>query len=526
MAHIFCEMPSSIVTLKSPPDDFDIARPAKPTFPTRATPSPTAALESPCFRSELQAAKKLRATSVAAMADPTTPTPKDANGQTTAPAAAAPADAKTADMSKEQTPAAASGAAPAAAKEEKLSGAELKKRAKAEKAAKRAQEKAAKDAAGGGGPPPAAEKKKQEGKQKEQKGGQQSQQAGGSRGGQQQDRPLPVRRRLSQSGAAGGPVKEVKSEKKKLAEKQVGLFGHLYGQPRRHEIEGAPKEVHPAVLALGLQMSSYVGNAIRWLKDLIIKIDPSVPETTAKAHLLSSIDTFIREKFTAADEVISESAGTKIVDGDVVVTFAKSSIVLKTLLRAHADGRKFRVNVVDSKPLFEGKQMARSLAAAGIQVSYCLVGAAPHAVKEASKVFLGASAMMSNGRLYSRVGTAIVAMFAHERDIPVIVCCESVKFTERVALDSIVNNEIAPADEILGAGEWIGENLGNGEEEEGAQKKGRQGALKRWKETPHLQLLNILYDVTPAEYVKMVVTEMGSLPPSSVPVVHRISTNV
>ncbi|KAK0664327.1 putative translation initiation factor eIF-2B subunit delta [Lasiodiplodia hormozganensis] len=513
------------------------------------------------------------------MADPT-PTPTPANGQTTQPATA-PAETKPADMSKEQTPAAA-GAAPAAPKEEKLSGAELKKRAKAEKAAKRAAEKAAKDVAGGGAPPPPAGNKKPESKQKEQKGGQQNQQAGGSRGGQQQDRPLPTRRRPSQSGPAGGPLKEAKSEKKKHAEKQVGLFGHLYGQPRRHEIEGAAKEVHPAILALGLQMSSYVvcgsnartvamllafksviesyttppgtslarhltshhlspqisylsscrplsvsqGNAIRWLKDLIIKVDPSVPETTAKAHLLSHIDTFIREKFTAADEVISESASAKIVDGDVIVTFAKSSIVLKTLLRAHADGRKFRVNVVDSKPLFEGKQMARSLAAAGIQVSYCLVGAASHAVKEGSKVFLGASAMMSNGRLYSRVGTAIIAMFAHERDIPVIVCCESVKFTERVALDSIVNNEIAPADEILGHGEWIGEGLTNGDDEEGAEKKGREGALKRWKETPHLQLLNVLYDVTPAEYVKMVVTEMGSLPPSSVPVVHRISTSV
>jgi translation initiation factor eIF-2B subunit delta len=41
---------------------------------------------------------------------------------------------------------------------------------------------------------------------------------------------------------------------------------------------------------------------------------------------------------------------------------------------------------------------------------------------------------------------------------------------------------------------------------------------------PNLQLLNILYDVTPAEYVNMVITEYGSLPPSSVPVVHRIST--
>ncbi|OJD29706.1 translation initiation factor eif-2b delta subunit [Diplodia corticola] len=512
------------------------------------------------------------------MADPT-PTPKSANGQTTEPATT-PAETKPADMSKEQAPAA--GAAPAAPKEEKLSGAELKKRAKAEKAAKRAAEKAAKDAAGGGAPQPSAGSKKQEGKQKEQKGGQQNQQGGGPRGGQQQDRPLPMRRRPSQSGPAGGPVKEVKSEKKKHAEKQVGLFGHLYGQPRRHEIEGAAKEVHPAILALGLQMSSYVicgsnartvamllafksviesyttppgtslarhltshhlspqishlsscrplsvsqGNAIRWLKDLIIKVDPSVPETTAKSHLLAHIDTFIREKFTAADEVISESASTKIVDGDVVVTFAKSSIVLKTLLRAHADGRKFRVNVVDSKPLFEGKQMARSLAAAGIQVSYTLVGAASHAVKEASKVFLGASAMMSNGRLYSRVGTAIIAMFAHERDIPVIVCCESVKFTERVALDSIVNNEIAPADEILGDGEWIGEGLTEEDGEAGAEKKGREGALKKWKETPHLQLLNVLYDVTPAEYVKMVVTEMGSLPPSSVPVVHRISTSV
>jgi translation initiation factor eIF-2B subunit delta len=41
--------------------------------------------------------------------------------------------------------------------------------------------------------------------------------------------------------------------------KQVGLFfGHLYSQPRQHSIAGATKEVHPAILALGLQYSSYV----------------------------------------------------------------------------------------------------------------------------------------------------------------------------------------------------------------------------------------------------------------------------
>ncbi|KAF2137525.1 uncharacterized protein K452DRAFT_235865 [Aplosporella prunicola CBS 121167] len=523
------------------------------------------------------------------MADPS------ANGNapaadTTTTAAAAPATAA--------APAAAEAAKPAVPKieEPKLSGAELKKRAKAEKAAKRAREKADKDGPGaaavGGGQ---ASGKKPEQKQKDAKaGGQQGgaqQPGGGAQKGQLllQRPEAAMRRRSSQQvGPAGaaGPAKEVK-EKKKPAEKKVGLFGHLYGQPRRHEIEGAAKEVHPAVLALGLQMSSYVicgsnarcvamllafksvinsystppgtalarhlvshhlspqisylsscrplsvsqGNAIRWLKDLIVKIDPSVPEQTAKQHLISSIDTFIRERITAADEVIAESASQKIVDGDVIVTYAQSSIVLKTLLRAHSLGRNFRVIVVDSKPLFEGRQLARSLAAVGIQTSYCLVGAVAHAIKEASKVFLGASAMMSNGRLYSRVGTAIVAMLAHEHDIPVIVCCESVKFTDRVALDSIVNNEIAPADEILGHGEWIGDapvtdDAKDDKDPEAKTLGKRDTALARWKDTPGLQLLNVLYDVTPADYVKMVITEFGSLPPSSVPVVHRISTIV
>lgn len=277
-----------------------------------------------------------------------------------------------------------------------------------------------------------------------------------------------------------------------------------------------------------------MGNAIRWLKDVIIKIDPQVTESDAKSHLLSSIDNFILQRITAADELIAASASQKIQAGDVILTYASSSIVQSTLIKAHKAGTPFRVIIVDSKPLFEGRKLARNLAAHGLQVQYSLVSAAAHAVKEATKVFLGAHAMMSNGRLYSRVGTAVVAMLAHERDIPVIVCCESVKFTERVALDSIVGNEVAPAEELLSEAEreaLVGlkgksadsENAADAAGETG--EKGKGEVLKWWREEPNLQMLNILYDVTPAEYIKMVVTEYGSLPPSSVPVVHRISTN-
>lgn len=246
-----------------------------------------------------------------------------------------------------------------------------------------------------------------------------------------------------------------------------------------------------------------MGNAIRWLKDLIVKIDPAVAEQSAKSSLITAIDGFIHERIIAADTLIAEIAAQKIVDGDVVLTFAKSSIVMKTLLQAHSAGTRFRVIVIDSKPLFEGKRLAEGLADHGLDVQYNLISGASHAIKDTTKVFLGAHAVMGNGRLYSRIGTAVVALLAHTHNIPVIVCCESVKFTERVALDSIVLNEVGPAEELLERGK-------EGEQQE-----------KVWRETIGLQLLNIMYDVTPSEYVRDVVTEYGSLPPSSVPAVLR-----
>ncbi|OJJ51037.1 hypothetical protein ASPZODRAFT_127033 [Penicilliopsis zonata CBS 506.65] len=502
--------------------------------------------------------------------------------------------------------------------EETLTGAELKKRAKAEKAARRAKEKLEREQAGGGGgggggdsagaggagaagtgqtAPPSAKKGGQAMGAKEAA-------AIGLQKGQKQAAP---RRGSAQVVQQGGGVVE---PKKKKEDKKVAVFGHLYGQQRRTTIAGAAKEVHPAVLALGLQMRDYVicgsnarcvatllafkrviesyttplgtslarhltthlshqitylstcrplsisqGNAIRALKLHISSVDPSVPEAAAKASLCDFIDSFIREKITVADQVIATSAAQKIQDGDVIVTFAGSSIVKQTLLTAYKQGKKFRVSIIDSRPLFEGKNLARVLAKAGLDVQYSLVHGISHAIKDATKVFLGAHAMTSNGRLYSRVGTALVAMSAKERaggvEIPVIVCCETVKFTDRVALDSIVVNEIADADELVTA-EPLAQVTGlmdkaaSQPEASTTAKKGNNkpaapsplteshagmrstasaSPLKDWRDTPNLQLLNLMYDATPAEYVDMVVTEMGSLPPSAVPIVHRMSTN-
>jgi translation initiation factor eIF-2B subunit delta len=49
----------------------------------------------------------------------------------------------------------------------------------------------------------------------------------------------------------------------------------------------------------------------------------------------------------------------------------------------------------------------------------------------------------------------------------------------------------------------------------------KQG-LEGWRDQKDLYLLNLMYDITPAEYLDMVISELGSLPPSAVPVVNGV----
>lgn len=138
-------------------------------------------------------------------------------------------------------------------KESKRSGAELKRRAKEEKAARRAMEKQGSQvpnqsaasthvqqapstpttvhATGSAISKPDTKQQKR-------------------RGSATAPKQLPIRTTEPQAAAmAPAPKKESKN---------VALFSHLYGQPRRTSMAGAGKDIHPAVVTLGLKMSHYI----------------------------------------------------------------------------------------------------------------------------------------------------------------------------------------------------------------------------------------------------------------------------
>lgn len=189
-------------------------------------------------------------------------------------------------------------------------------------------------------------------------------------------------------------------------------------------------------------LSISMGNAIRFLKSRIAKLPLTLLESEAKAALKSDIEHFISEKIILADKVIVKHAVTKIRDGDVLLTYGSSSAVEMLLLHAHELGKQFRVVVVDSRPKLEGQRLLRRLVGKGISCTYTHINAASYIMHEVTRVFLGASSVLSNGAVYSRVGTASVAMVAHAFRVPVLVCCEAYKFHERVQLDSICSNEL------------------------------------------------------------------------------------
>ena len=166
---------------------------------------------------------------------------------------------------------------------------------------------------------------------------------------------------------------------------------------------------------------------------------------------------------------------------------------------------------------------------------------------QVSKVLLGAHALLANGSVMSRVGTSQIALVSKAYNVPVLVCCETYKFCERVQTDSFVSNELGmalpPFSHIGGrrpppshppAGRdglkcWAVPLPGGSDPPHPADdpddlivQRNGQAQLGGWAENKSLRLLNLVYDVTPPDLVDLVITDLGMIPCTSVPVVLRV----
>ncbi|HDN82893.1 MAG TPA: ribose 1,5-bisphosphate isomerase, partial [Candidatus Altiarchaeales archaeon] len=101
------------------------------------------------------------------------------------------------------------------------------------------------------------------------------------------------------------------------------------------------------------------------------------------------------------------------------------------------------------------------------------------------KVMVGADTICANGDVINKVGTSQIALAAKELGIDFLVAVESIKFSPQSVMGKIVEIEERSRSEVLG------------------------------RKMPEVSVYNPAFDITPAEYVTMLITELGVMPPQA-----------
>jgi ribose 1,5-bisphosphate isomerase len=219
---------------------------------------------------------------------------------------------------------------------------------------------------------------------------------------------------------------------------------------------------------------------------VISALDGSETIDAARQAVSSAADAFIASSKQAVAR-IGRIGSRNIRSGDVVLTHCNSEAALACLLEAHRQGKDFEVIATEVRPRNQGLITLGVLDHAGITTQFIVDSAVRSFMHKTDLVIVGADAVAVNGTVVNKIGTAPIALAAHEARANFLVAAETYKFAPRTILGEMIEIEERNPDEVLPPS--IADAL------------------------PHVTVRNPAFDVTPAEYITMIVTEIGAIPP-------------
>lgn len=118
-------------------------------------------------------------------------------------------------------------------------------------------------------------------------------------------------------------------------------------------------------------------------------------------------------------------------------THCHSSLVVKTLIQAKKQGKKFIVYNTETRPLLQGRKTTKELSKAGIKVTQIVDAVAGMTLrkkslfKKSNVVLLGADAILKDGSVINKMGSGMFAEIAHHNKVQVYIITDSWKFTPK-----------------------------------------------------------------------------------------------
>jgi ribose 1,5-bisphosphate isomerase len=196
-----------------------------------------------------------------------------------------------------------------------------------------------------------------------------------------------------------------------------------------------------------------------------------------------------------AVEKIAQFGARHIRDGDTILTHCNSEAALGCIIEAHRSGKEIEVYATEVRPRNQGLITIRTLDDAGIKTNFIVDSAVRSFIHEVDLVIVGADAVTVNGAVVNKIGTSQVAHTAHEARVNVLVAAETYKFAPRTIFGELIQIEERAGNEVLA--DEIASTL------------------------PHVTVRNPAFDVTPAEYIDLIVTEAGAIPPQMAYIIIR-----
>jgi translation initiation factor 2B subunit (eIF-2B alpha/beta/delta family) len=215
-------------------------------------------------------------------------------------------------------------------------------------------------------------------------------------------------------------------------------------------------------------------------------IESGLTVAQAKDELAKKKDEF-SQLIGYAFEKIAEIGAELIKDGDRVMMFSMTSSVWNVLRKAKASGKNFTVLVTEARPGNEGLWTVAEMVKSNIPVEVSIDACLAELVASSDIAFSGADAVGADGSVFNKSGTYLVALAAHEYNVPFYFVSDTFKFDTSTLLGLPYRNEKIKTSEILG------------------DKKYPSG----------VKVTGDLFDVTPPHLVKAIITELGPINPSA-----------
>lgn len=286
------------------------------------------------------------------------------------------------------------------------------------------------------------------------------------------------------------------------------IFGKVVDDIKDLKIQGSSKVRKAAVSALRQSVSkSRAKTLIAFRRELqrhclqILNARPTEPETRTalriilkagslhsrelqevKDHVLKTIRDYEADRKKAMEKIALY--GSRLIQkGDTLLTHCHSHTVEEIFKKAV---KKIEmVYCTETRPLFQGRITASRLARAGIPATLIVDSAAEKFMHPVDKVFVGCDAVLSNGSIVNKIGTAQIANSAKKHHNPFLVCTSSHCFDPETYFGFEETIEERSQDEV-------------------------------WKDRPKkVRVRNPAFDLVSPFYIQAIVSEIGVFDPEN-----------